>query len=65
MGDNHMTILRCLQEVDNSRPYFVGTIAQRYGWYQEKEGADEQLTATFAKAQLEYHCLISLLFLFS
>lgn len=47
MGDQSMTILRCLQEVDNSRPYFVGFIAQRYGWHQEIKGGDINLQKTF------------------
>ena len=47
MTKDGKTILHCLQEVDNSRPYFVGIIAQRYGWAQEKDGGDASLTATF------------------
>ncbi len=45
------TFLHCLQEVDNSRPYFVGIIGQRYGWCQEKNGQDDSLTATFEAAE--------------
>jgi hypothetical protein len=47
------TILRCLQEVDHSRPYFVGIIAQRYGWHQETYGSDQTLTQTFELAEKE------------
>jgi hypothetical protein len=47
------TILQCLQEVDHSRPYFVGIIAQRYGWHQETDGADPQLTQAFEFAESE------------
>lgn len=51
MGDNGQTILRCLTEVDNSRPYFVGFLAQRYGWHQETDEADASLTNTFKVAE--------------
>jgi nephrocystin-3 len=48
---NKMTIIRCLQEVDNSRPYFVGLLGERYGWHQETSGADKSLTETFQVAE--------------
>ena len=51
MGKEGKTILRCLQECDNSRPYFVATLAQRYGWHQEEDGKDQSLTATFKVAE--------------
>ena len=51
MGKNMQTIVSCLREVDNSRPYFVGTIAERYGWHQEVDGRDEVLTKTFEAAE--------------
>lgn len=57
MGDNGMTILRCSQEVDHSRPYFVGTIGQRYGWHQDPDPAakeDKLLTKTFETAKGEH-----------
>ncbi len=56
MGKGGQTILRCLQEVDHSRPYFVGILGHRYGWHQEKDGADKHLTKTFefAEANPEY-----------
>ncbi len=47
MTKDGKTILHCLQEVDNSRPYFVGIIGQRYGWCQEMDGKDVELTNTF------------------
>lgn len=47
------TILRCLQEVDNSRPYFIGTLAQRYGWHQEIDGFDSILSQAFDLAEKE------------
>lgn len=31
-GRNGRVIEACLEEVDNSRPFFVGLIGQRYGW---------------------------------
>eukprot|EP00026_Physarum_polycephalum_P011824 Phypoly_transcript_12068.p1 GENE.Phypoly_transcript_12068~~Phypoly_transcript_12068.p1 ORF type:complete len:156 (+),score=18.22 Phypoly_transcript_12068:507-974(+) len=51
MGKNMQTIVSCLREVDHSRPYFVGTIAERYGWHQEKDGQDAALTKTFEAAE--------------
>ena len=51
MSKNAQTILRCLQEVDRSRPYFVGLLAQRYGWHQEKDNVDADLTRTFVEAE--------------
>lgn len=47
------TIQHVLQEVDNSRPYFVGILAQRYGWHQEVDGADSLLTESFELAEKE------------
>lgn len=29
---NGMVISTCLQEIDNSRPFFIGLIGERYGW---------------------------------
>lgn len=29
---NGMVISTCLQEIDNSRPFFIGLIGKRYGW---------------------------------
>jgi hypothetical protein len=54
MGKNAQTILRCLQEVDNSRPYFVAMMGERYGWHQEVDGKDSLLTTTFENAEA-YH----------
>eukprot|EP00026_Physarum_polycephalum_P000890 Phypoly_transcript_00891.p1 GENE.Phypoly_transcript_00891~~Phypoly_transcript_00891.p1 ORF type:complete len:1193 (+),score=210.89 Phypoly_transcript_00891:164-3742(+) len=51
MGDNAQTILRCLQEVDNSRPYFVAMMGERYGWHQEFDKKDEPLTKNFENAE--------------
>jgi hypothetical protein len=51
MGKEGKTILRCLQEVDHSRPYFVATLAQRYGWHQEVDEADQLLTNSFKVAE--------------
>lgn len=47
------TILRCLQEVDNSRPYFIGLLAQQYRWHQEIDGSDAILTQAFELAEKE------------
>jgi hypothetical protein len=49
----NQTILRCLEEVDHSRPYFVGIISHRYGWHQETDGSDVALTKTFEFAETE------------
>lgn len=51
MTNNAETILRCLEQVDNSRPYFVGILAQRYGWHQEIDAADALLTKSFELAE--------------
>ena len=51
MTTSGQTILSCLSELDRSRPYFVGLLAQRYGWHQEKNGADALLTKTFELAE--------------
>lgn len=46
------TILTCLREVDHSRPYFVGTLGERYGWHQEHDnGKDALLRKTFERAE--------------
>lgn len=60
------TILRCLQEVDNARPYFIGLLAQRYGWHQETDGADPLLSQAFELAEKEpqYPNLFYFCFLF-
>eukprot|EP00026_Physarum_polycephalum_P000355 Phypoly_transcript_00355.p1 GENE.Phypoly_transcript_00355~~Phypoly_transcript_00355.p1 ORF type:complete len:1640 (+),score=387.43 Phypoly_transcript_00355:131-5050(+) len=50
MSKEYKTILSCLQEVNHSRPYFVGIIGQRYGWHQEQDGLDAILTKTFEHA---------------
>jgi hypothetical protein len=54
MSKEYKTILSCLQEVNHSRPYFVGIIGQRYGWHQEKDGLDDTLTKTFENAAAFY-----------
>lgn len=54
---DRQTILRLLQEVDNSRPYFIGLLAQRYGWHQEVDGADKVLTEAFELAEKELQYL--------
>lgn len=51
---NMQTILRCLQQVDNSRPYFVGLLGERYGWHQERDGNDAALSKSFDVASIEY-----------
>lgn len=58
MSKEYKTILSCLQEVNTSRPYFVGIIGQRYGWHQEKDGADPILTKTFELAASHQEYLI-------
>ena len=47
MSASGHTILSCLSEEDQSRPYFVGLLGQRYGWHQEENGKDALLTKTF------------------
>eukprot|EP00026_Physarum_polycephalum_P001372 Phypoly_transcript_01373.p1 GENE.Phypoly_transcript_01373~~Phypoly_transcript_01373.p1 ORF type:complete len:313 (-),score=44.44 Phypoly_transcript_01373:1808-2746(-) len=54
VNNQSLTIVRCLQEVDNSRPYFVCTIGQRYGWHQEQVGKDALLTSTFKTAEQDF-----------
>lgn len=34
---NGMVISTCLQEIDNSRPFFIGLIGDRYGWVPSTE----------------------------
>lgn len=59
------TILRCLQEVDNSRPYFVATIGQRYGWHQDPTDIpDKVLISNFEKADPEYSFFFFMFVLF-
>ena len=33
----------CLAEIDRSRPYFIGCLAERYGWIPAKEQYDVSL----------------------
>ena len=44
---NGQVISTCLQEIDNSRPFFIGLIGERYGWIPssgELEGNPELLS---------------------
>jgi len=50
MTNNNKTITTCLREVDNSRPYFVGFLAQRYGWHQDPDAAEDVLLRTTFEA---------------
>ncbi len=63
MTNKNKAILACLQEVDNSRPYFVGMLGERYGWNQVTDGKDASLTKTFEEAELfpEYVAVYSFL----
>lgn len=45
----------CLNEIDKSRPYFLGILGQRYGWSQQSSSiTDRSLQATFDSALEKY-----------
>ncbi len=41
----------CLQEIDESYPFFLCMLGERYGWHQENAGDDKLLNKTFDEAQ--------------
>lgn len=38
---NGMVISTCLQEIDNSRPFFIGLLGERYGWIPSPEELED------------------------
>lgn len=51
----------CLREIENSIPFFIGIIGNRYGWVPEKKDLDGNVTERFSvvKDYLEHHLSVT------
>ena len=51
----------CLREIENSIPFFIGIIGNRYGWVPEKKDISENVTERFADVNnyLEHHLSVT------
>lgn len=51
----------CLREIENSIPFFIGVIGNRYGWVPEKEDIGENVTDRFkdVNSYLERHLSVT------
>ena len=38
---NGLVLSACMEEIDNSRPFFIGILGSRYGWQPSQEDLDE------------------------
>lgn len=42
-NDNNKTLQLCLEEIERSRPYFIGLLGERYGWIPSADKIPEEL----------------------
>ena len=51
----------CLREIENSIPFFIGIIGNRYGWVPEKNDLDGNVTERFSAVTdyLEHHLSVT------
>ena len=51
----------CLREIENSIPFFIGIIGNRYGWVPEKKDISENVTDRFkdVNSYLEHHLSVT------
>ena len=49
----------CFREIDNSIPFFIGIIGNRYGWIPEVKELDENITARYPSVKGYLDCRLS------